>query len=190
VSQKANFFQLSAKFLLAGVGLPNDKPAAHILVETRGGSSEAMMISPAGLVYSKSISVGWDDLDTAIVNYLKRAYNLTIEGYTLEEIKMRAIPAFAMGEENALNVCGRDSISNSPKTITISSQEIHELLSDMVHGIVGLLRNVMDRCPPELLAYFKGRGICLLGSGAGIKGVDQILSNATGFPVVVLQEHS
>jgi len=165
--------------------IPIDEHAAYTSVEIGASTTEVKIISPAGLIYAKSVSTGWDEMDTAIVEYMKRAHNLTIDGCTLKEIKMRAESAFAVGEEITIIVCGRDSTGNLPKKVTIRSQEIHKPLSGLVHGIVDLLRNAMERCPSDLLADLKSRGIFLMGSQGGIKGFDQILSNATGLPVVI-----
>lgn len=171
-----------------GVGLPIDEPSANMIVDIGGGTTEVAIISLAGVVYTKSIRVGGDEIDTAIVNYMKRAYNLMIGERTAEEIKIRVGSAFPMDEEVSMEVRGRDSVAGLPKTITITSQEIREALSDTIQAIGDLVRNALERCPPELSADLVDRGFFLAGGGAMIKGLDQMLSDATGLPVIIADE--
>jgi len=171
-----------------GTGLPVDEPAANMIVDVGGGTTEVAIISLGGLVYTKSIRVGGDEIDTSIVNYMKRAYNLMIGERTAEEIKIKIGSAFPLEHEKSMDVRGRDSVAGLPKTITISSQEIREALSDTMATIVELVRNALERCPPELSADLVDRGFVLAGGGASISGVDQLLSDATGLPVIVSED--
>jgi rod shape-determining protein MreB len=171
-----------------GVGLPIDEPTASMIVDIGGGTTEVAIISLSGVVYSKSIRVGGDELDTAIVNYMKRAYNLMIGERTAEEIKMRVGSAAPLEEELTMEVKGRDSVAGLPKTLHISSQEIREALSDTINSITELVRNALERCPPELSADLVDRGFVLAGGGAMIRDLDRLLSDATGLPVFVADD--
>lgn len=171
-----------------GVGLPIDEPAANMIVDIGGGTTEVAIISLAGIVYSKSIRVGGDELDAAIINYMKRAYNLLIGERTAEEIKVKIGSAAPMDEELSLEVKGRDSVAGLPKTLHISSQEIREALTDTINAIVDLVRNALERCPPELSADLVDRGFVLAGGGALLKNLDHLLSDATGLPVIIADD--
>jgi rod shape-determining protein MreB and related proteins len=171
-----------------GVGLPIDEPAANMIVDIGGGTTEVAIISLAGIVYSKSIRVGGDELDAAIINYMKRAYNLLIGERTAEEIKVKIGSAAPLDEELSLEVKGRDSVAGLPKTLHISSQEIREALTDTVNAIVDLVRNALERCPPELSADLVDRGFVLAGGGAMLKNLDHLLSDATGLPVIIADD--
>lgn len=171
-----------------GVGLPIDEPAANMIIDIGGGTTEVAIISLAGVVFSKSIRTGGDEIDNAIITYMKRAYNLMIGERTAEEIKVRIGSAFPLEQERTLEVRGRDSVAGLPKTITISSQEIREALSDTMSSIVDLVRSALERCPPELSADLVDRGMVLAGGGAMIAGLDQLLSDATGLPVIVADD--
>ncbi|MEX0322486.1 MAG: rod shape-determining protein [Puniceicoccaceae bacterium] len=171
-----------------GVGLPIDEPTANMIVDIGGGTTEVAIISLSGVVYSKSIRVGGDELDAAIVNYMKRAYNLMIGERTAEEIKVRVGSAAPLDEELTMEVKGRDSVAGLPKTLHISSQEIREALADTVNSITELVRNALERCPPELSADLVDRGFILAGGGAMIRDLDRLLSDATGLPVFVAED--
>lgn len=171
-----------------GVGLPIDEPTANMIVDIGGGTTEVAIISLSGVVFSKSIRVGGDELDAAIVNYMKRAYNLMIGDRTAEEIKMRVGSAAPLDEEITMEVKGRDSVAGLPKTLHISSQEIREAMADTVNSITELVRNALERCPPELSADLVDRGFILAGGGALIRSLDRLLSDATGLPVFVAED--
>jgi rod shape-determining protein MreB len=171
-----------------GVNLPIEEPTANMIVDVGGGTTEVAIISLSGVVFSKSIRIGGDEMDNAIINYMKRAYNLTIGERMAEEIKIDVGSAFPLDEEITKDVKGRDSVAGLPKTITISSQEIREALADNMHAIVELVRNALERCPPELSADLVDRGFVLAGGGALIRGLDQMLSEATGLPVFVAED--
>ncbi|MCZ6673298.1 MAG: rod shape-determining protein [Verrucomicrobia bacterium] len=171
-----------------GVGLPIDEPAANMIVDIGGGTTEVAIISLAGVVYSKSIRVGGDEMDVAIINYMKRAYNLLIGERTAEEIKVKIGSAAPLEEELSLEVKGRDSVAGLPKTLHISSQEIREALTDTVNAIVDIVRNALERCPPELSADLVDRGFVLAGGGALLKNLDYLLSDATGLPVIIADD--
>jgi rod shape-determining protein MreB len=171
-----------------GVGLPIDEPAANMIVDIGGGTTEVAIISLAGIVYTKSIRVGGDEIDNAIINYMKRAYNLLIGERTAEEIKIRIGSAFPNGEKISMEVRGRDSVAGLPKTIKITSAEVREALNDTLTSIVEMVRSALERCPPELSADLIDRGFVLAGGGAMIRGLDQLLSDATGLPVIITDD--
>jgi rod shape-determining protein MreB len=171
-----------------GVGLPVDEPAANMIVDIGGGTTEIAIISLAGVVFSKSIRVAGDELDTAIINYMKRAYNLLIGERTAEEIKMKIGSAYPLEEELTMEVKGRDSVAGLPKTIHITSQEIRESLGDTIAAIVDAVRNALERCPPELSADLVDRGFVMAGGGSLLRGIDRLLSDKTGLPVTVADD--
>ncbi len=171
-----------------GVGLPVEEPAANMIVDIGGGTTEVAIISLAGVVYAKSIRVGGDELDAAIINYMKRAYNLLIGERTGEEIKLRIGSANTLDEEMTIEVKGRDSVAGLPKTIIISSQEIREALADTVSAIVEAVRSALERCPPELSADLVDRGFVLAGGGALLRGIDRLLCDRTGLPVTIADD--
>ncbi len=171
-----------------GVGLPVEEPAANMIVDIGGGTTEVAIISLAGIVYAKSIRVGGDELDAAIINYMKRAYNLLIGERTGEEIKLRIGSANTLDEEMTIEVKGRDSVAGLPKTIMISSQEIREALADTVSAIVEAVRSALERCPPELSADLVDRGFVLAGGGALLRGIDRLLCDRTGLPVTIADD--
>lgn len=171
-----------------GVGLPIHEPTASMIVDIGGGTTEVAIISLSGIVFTRSIRVGGDELDSAIVNYMKRAYNLMIGERTAEEIKIKIGSAAPLDEELTLEVKGRDSVAGLPKTLHISSQEIREALEDTIASIVEVVRNALERCPPELSADLVDRGFVLAGGGAMIRNLDVLLSDATGLPVIVAED--
>jgi rod shape-determining protein MreB and related proteins len=171
-----------------GVGLPVAEPAANMIVDIGGGTTEVAIISLAGIVFAKSIRVGGDELDAAIINYMKRAYNLLIGERTAEEIKLRVGSAAPLDEELTMEVKGRDSVAGLPKTIHVTSQEIREALADTVHSIVEAVRTALERCPPELSADLVDRGFVLAGGGALLRGLDRLLCDKTGLPVTVADD--
>ncbi len=166
-----------------GVGLPVQEPAGNMIVDIGGGTTEVALISLAGIVFSRSVRVGGDEMDEAIVQYMKRVYNLMIGERTAEEIKIRIGSAYALEEEMSMEVKGRDLIAGLPKTLTITSQEIREALQEPVTTIVEAVRTALERCPPELAADLVDRGIVLAGGGSLLRGIDKLIAEQTGLPV-------
>ena len=171
-----------------GVGLPIDEPAANMIVDIGGGTTEIAIISLSGIVFSKSVRVAGDELDAAIVSYMKRAYNLLIGERTAEEIKVSIGSAYPLEEELSMEVKGRDSVAGLPKTIHITSQEIREALSDTIGAVVDAVRAALERCPPELSADLVDRGFVMAGGGSLIRGIDRLLSERTGLPVTIAED--
>ncbi len=166
-----------------GVGLPVQEPAGNMIVDIGGGTTEVALISLAGIVFSRSVRVGGDEMDEAIVQYMKRVYNLMIGERTSEEIKIALGSACPVEPEATMDVKGRDLIAGLPKTLTVTSQEVREALREPVMTIVEAVRATLERCPPELAADLVDRGIVLAGGGSLLRGIDHLISEQTGLPV-------
>ena len=171
-----------------GVGLPVTDPAGNMIIDIGGGTTEVAIISLAGIVISKSERVAGDELDEAIVQYLKRAYNLMIGERTAEEIKLRIGSAYPMDQELTMEVKGRDLVAGLPKTVTITSQEIREALMEPVSRIVEAVRITLERCPPELSADLVDSGVVLAGGGALLRGLDKLINEETRLPVHIAED--
>jgi len=171
-----------------GVGLPVTDPAANMIVDIGGGTTEVAIISLAGIVFSRSVRVAGDELDEAIVNYIKRSYNILIGERTAEDIKLQIGSAFPLEKELTMNVKGRDLVAGLPKTITITSQEIREALLEPISTIVDAVRITLERCLPELSADLVDHGVVLAGGGALLRGLDQLIAQETGLPVHVAED--
>jgi rod shape-determining protein MreB len=171
-----------------GVGLPVQEPAGNMIVDMGGGTTEVAIISLAGIVLSRSVRVGGDEMDEAIVQYLKRVYNLMIGERTAEEIKITIGSAYPLGEEMSMEVKGRDLVAGLPKTLTITSEEIREALQEPVSAIVEAIRITLERCPPELSSDLVDRGIVMAGGTSQLRGMDKLLAEQTGLPVHVAED--
>src|SRR5947209_56316 len=171
-----------------GVGLPVQDPAGNMIIDIGGGTTEVALISLSGIVFSRSVRVAGDELDEAIVQYMKRAYNLMIGERTAEEIKIKIGSAYPSEKETSVEVKGRDLVAGVPKTLTITSQEVREALQEPISTIVDSVRITLERCPPELSADLVDRGIVLAGGGALLRGLDKLLSEETGLPVHVAED--
>jgi rod shape-determining protein MreB len=168
-----------------GAGLPITEPSGNMIVDIGGGTTEVAVISLAGIVVSKSIRVGGDKMDEAIVQHIKRKYNLLIGERTAEDIKKQIGSAYPMEEVMTVEVKGRDLVAGVPKTLTINSDEIRDALAEPVNAIVEAVRVVLERTPPELSADIVDRGIVLSGGGSQLKNLDVLLREETGLPVMV-----
>lgn len=171
-----------------GVGLPVQEPAGNMIVDMGGGTTEVAIISLAGIVLSRSVRVGGDEMDEAIVQYLKRVYNLMIGERTAEEIKITIGSAYPLGEEVSMEVKGRDLVAGLPKTLTITSEEIREALQEPVSAIIEAIRITLERCPPELSSDLVDRGIVLAGGTSQLRGMDKLIAEQTGLPVHVAED--
>jgi rod shape-determining protein MreB len=171
-----------------GVGLPVQDPAGNMIIDIGGGTTEVALISLCGIVFSRSVRVAGDELDDAIIQYMKRAYNLMVGHRTAEEIKIKIGSAFPHKEETSMEVKGRDLVAGLPKTLTITSQEVREALLEPVASIIESVRVTLERCPPELSADLVDRGIFLAGGGALLRGLDKLLSKETDLPVHVAED--
>lgn len=171
-----------------GVGLPVQEPAGNMIVDMGGGTTEVAIISLAGIVLSRSVRVGGDEMDEAIVQYLKRVYNLMIGERTAEEIKIQIGSAYPLNEEVSMEVKGRDLVAGLPKTLTITSEEIREALQEPVSAIIEAIRITLERCPPELSSDLVDRGLVLAGGTSQLRGMDKLIAEQTGLPVHVAED--
>ena len=166
-----------------GVGLPVSEPAGNMIVDIGGGTCEVAVISLAGIVYSRSVRVGGDAMDECIVQYMRRVYNLMIGERTAEQIKISIGSAHSTGEEQTMEVKGRDLVAGLPKTLTVTSEEIREALQEPVSTIVDAIRITLEKCPPELSADLVDRGMVLAGGSSQLRGLDKLIAEQTGLPV-------
>ncbi|HRZ87191.1 MAG TPA: rod shape-determining protein [bacterium] len=171
-----------------GVGLPVHEPAGNMIVDIGGGTTEVAIISLAGIVVSRSVKVGGDELDESIVQYMKRTHNLSIGERTAEDIKIKIGSAYTMPEEMTLEVKGRDLVAGMPKTVTVNSVDIREAMSEPVSTIVEAVRITLEKCPAELSADLVDRGMVLAGGGALLRGIDKLLAEETGLPVNIADD--
>ena len=167
-----------------GAGLPITEPSGNMIVDIGGGTSDVAVISLAGAVYSRSLKVAGNELDEAIINYLKRRHNLLIGERTAERIKFELGSAYPLEEELTAEIKGRDLVEGVPKTLTITDAEVREALAEPISQIVEAVRQALERTPPELSADIMDKGIVLSGGGALIRNLDQRLREETGLPVV------
>ena len=166
-----------------GAGLPITEPSGNMIVDIGGGTTDVAVISLSGIVYSRSVRVGGDKMDEAIVQHMKRKYNLLIGEPTAEKIKMHIGNAFNQGETSAMEVKGRDLVAGLPKTLTITSDEVREALLEPVNQIVDAVRVALERTPPELSADIVDRGIVITGGGSLLRNLDKRLREETGLSV-------
>nr|WP_211204641.1 rod shape-determining protein [Ammonifex degensii] len=172
-----------------GAGLPVEEPTGNMIVDIGGGTTEVAVISLGGIVTSCSIRVAGDEMDEAIAQYVKKHYNLMIGERTAEEVKIRigsAYPPDNPGEEE--EVRGRDLVTGLPKTIKVTAEEIYEALKEPVAAIVDAIKATLEQTPPELAADIMDRGIVMAGGGALLRGLDRLVSEQTGMPVVLAEE--
>ncbi len=171
-----------------GVGLPIHEAGGNMIVDIGGGTTEIGVLSLGGIVYSRSIRIGGDEFDDAIIQHMKKTYNLMIGEATAEKIKISIGSAYPMEEEKKMEVKGRDILAGLPKTITITSEEIREALLEPISSILDASRVALDKTPPELSADLVDRGIILAGGGALLKGLDKLLAEETGLPVHIADD--
>ena len=168
-----------------GAGLPITEPSGNMIVDIGGGTTEVAVISLAGIVYAKSVRVAGDKMDDAIVQHMKRKYNLLIGERTAENIKKTLGNAFPPDETLTMEVKGRDLVAGVPKTIVTNSDEIRDSLAEPIAAIVEAVRVVLERTPPELSADIVDKGIVLTGGGAQLQNLDVLLREETGLPVML-----
>jgi rod shape-determining protein MreB len=170
-----------------GANLPVEDPSGSMIVDIGGGTTEVAVISLGGIVTSKSIRVAGNALDTAIVNFIKKEYNLNIGDRTAEEIKITIGSAYPYNNESYYDVKGRDMISGLPTNVRISASEIREAMGECINEMVEAIKITLEKTPPELAADIMESGITLAGGGALIRGLDKLISEATGIPVYIAE---
>jgi rod shape-determining protein MreB len=173
-----------------GAGLPVTEPSGNMIVDIGGGTTEVAVISLAGIVYSQSVRVAGDKMDEAIVQYVKRKYNLLIGERTAEEVKMTIGNAYpdAEAQNPSMEVKGRDLVAGIPKTVTVNAEEIRESLREPINAIIQAVRIALEKTPPELAADIVDKGIVLAGGGALLRNLDVLLREETGLPVMVADD--
>lgn len=171
-----------------GAGLPIQEPSGNMIVDIGGGTTEVAVISLSGIVYSKSIRVGGDEMDEAIVHYIKRKYNLLIGERTAEQIKTQIGSAYPMEEKQTVEAKGRDLVAGIPKTLTISDEEVREAILEPVTTIVDAIKIALERTPPELAADIVDKGIVLAGGGSLLRGMEVLIREETELPVAIAED--
>ncbi|GBF34893.1 rod shape-determining protein MreB [Desulfocucumis palustris] len=166
-----------------GAGLPVHEPTGNMVVDIGGGTTEVAVISLGGIVTSRSIRIAGDEMDDAIIQHVKKAYNLMIGERTSEEIKIEIGTAYPQSTTTVYDIRGRDLITGLPKTVNITSEEIHKALSEPVSAILEAIKATLEQTPPELAADIMDRGIVMAGGGSLLKGLDRLVSEQTGMPV-------
>jgi rod shape-determining protein MreB and related proteins len=182
------FLVEQAMMAAIGAGLPITEPSGNMIVDIGGGTTDVAVISLAGTVYSRSVRIAGNEMDVAIIQYLKRKYNLLIGERTAEIIKIELGSAYPLKEEIRLDIKGRDLVEGVPKTLSISDEEIREALAETVATIIEAVRMALERTPPELSADIMDKGIVLSGGGALLRNLDQRLREETGLPVVLAED--
>jgi len=170
-----------------GAGLPVSEPIGNMIVDIGGGTTEVAVISLSGIVYSQSVRVAGDKMDEAIVQYVKRKYNMLIGERTAELIKITIGTAYPEKEIKTVDIKGRDLVTGIPKTLEISSEEVMQAISEPVNSIVNAVKIALERTPPELASDIVDRGIVLAGGGALLKNLDKLLREETGLPIIIAE---
>src|SRR5216110_3534814 len=168
-----------------GAGLPVHEPAGNMIVDIGGGTTEVAVISLGGIVASESIRIAGDELDEAIINFVKKEYSLALGERTSEEIKIALGSAYPLQEELYAEVRGRDLVTGLPKTIVVSTAEIRDAIEEPVAAVVDAVKVTLDKTPPELAADIMSNGIVVTGGGALLHGLKERLSIETGMPIVI-----
>ncbi len=168
-----------------GVDLPVQEPTGNMIIDIGGGTTEVAIISMSGIVYSKSVRIAGDEMDEAIVNYVKKKYNLLIGERTAEEVKIKIGSAYPLKKRMTMEVKGRDLVAGIPKTLLISDEEVREALTETFGTIVEAVKIALERTPPELAADIVDKGVVVAGGGSLIKGLDILLKEATGLPITL-----
>jgi rod shape-determining protein MreB and related proteins len=171
-----------------GAGLPVTEPVGNMIVDIGGGTTEVAVISLAGIVFSRSVRVGGDKMDEAIIQYIKRKYNLLIGERTAELIKITIGSTYPGDEIQTMQIKGRDLVAGVPKTVELSDEEIRDSLLEAINQIVEAVRVALERTPPELASDIVDKGIVLAGGGALLRNLDVLLREETGLPVMVADD--
>ncbi len=182
------FLVEQAMMAAIGAGLPITEPSGNMIVDVGGGTTDVAVISLAGIVYSRSVRIAGNEMDDAIIQHLKRKYNLLIGERSAERVKIELGSAHPLKEQIEVEIKGRDLVEGVPKNLTITDEEIREALAEPVTTIVEAVRMALERTPPELSADIMDKGIVLCGGGSLLRGLDQRLRNETGLPVVLAED--
>ena len=167
-----------------GVGLPIQEASGSVVVDIGGGTTEVAVVSLGGIVVSRSVRIAGDELDEALVNWVKKEYNLLLGDRTAEQLKMAIGSAWPFSDEPNAEIRGRDLVTGLPKTVIITAEEVREAIEEPVAGIIDAVKYCLDKTPPELAADIMDHGIVLTGGGALLRGLDVRIANECGTPVV------
>lgn len=171
-----------------GAGLPITEPCGNMVVDIGGGTTDVAVISMSGIVYSRSVRVAGNEMDEAIINFLKRKYNLLVGERTAEQVKIEIGSAYKLDKPLTMEIKGRNLIEGVPRTVTVNDSEIREALADCVSTIMNAIRVALERTPPELSADISDRGIVLTGGGGMIRNLDVRIREETGLPVSIAED--
>ena len=171
-----------------GAGLPVSEPVGSMMVDIGGGTTEVAVIALGGIVTARSIRIAGDEMDEAIIQYSRKAYNLLIGERTAEDIKIKIGSAYPQKDEQSIEVRGRDLVSGLPRTVRMTSTEIREAMAEPIAAIVEAVKMTLERTPPELAADIVDRGIIMAGGGSLLRGLDRLLSEETGMPVMITED--
>ena len=171
-----------------GVGLHVQEPTGNMIIDIGGGTTEVAIISMSGIVFSRSVRIAGDEMDEAIVNYVKKRYNLLIGERTAEDVKIQIGSAYPLKKSMTMVIKGRDLVAGIPKTLIISDEEIREALTETFGTIVEAVKIALERTPPELAADIVDKGVVVAGGGSLIKGLDCLLKEATGLPITLADD--
>jgi len=171
-----------------GAGLPITEPSGNMVVDIGGGTTDVAVISLSGIVYSRSVRVAGNEMDDAIMQYLKKKYNLLVGERTAEQVKVQVGSAYPLDKPLTMEIKGRNLIEGVPRTILINDEEIREALGECVATIMNAIRVALERTPPELSADISDRGIVLTGGGALLKNLDKRIREETGLPVSIAED--
>jgi rod shape-determining protein MreB len=171
-----------------GAGLPVSEPTGSMIVDIGGGTTEVAVISLGGIVTSSSLRIAGDEIDEAIITYVRRTFNLLIGERTAEFLKVEIGSAYALAEEISCEIKGRDLVSGLPRSVRINSADLRDAIREPVVEIVETVKNTLEQAPPELAADVMERGIVLAGGGALLRGLDQLLSHETCIPVHIAED--
>ena len=171
-----------------GAGLPVQEPSGNMIVDIGGGTTEVAVISLSGIVYSQSIRIAGDEMDEAIIQYLKRKYNLLVGERTSENIKIQIGSAYPFDEPRKMEIKGRDLVDGIPKTLTVTDSDIRESLHDPIYAIVDAVKTALERTPPELAADIAEKGVVMAGGGSLLHGLDTLIALETHLKVRVADD--
>ena len=171
-----------------GAGLPVHEPTGNMIVDIGGGTTEVAIISLGGIVASRSIRIAGDEMDEAIVNYIKRTYNLLIGERTAEDVKIKLGNAAPIDKKESMEVRGRDLVTGLPRTLAVTAEEIQTALAEPIGAIIEAIKVTLERTPPELAADIMDRGIVMSGGGSMLRNLDILVNRETGMPVHLTEE--
>jgi rod shape-determining protein MreB len=171
-----------------GAGLPVHEPSGNMIVDIGGGTTEVAVISLGGIVTAQSVRVAGDELDEAVIQFIKKEFSLAIGERTAEQIKLQMGSAWPLEEELTAEIRGRDLVSGLPRTVTVTTEQIRDAIAEPVGAIVDAVKSTLDKTPPELAADIMEQGIMLTGGGALLMGIDRRIANETGMPITIAKD--